>query len=119
MKPELKAVRRALKEALEQHSAAIVTGDLARSPTSDDTLTALAEAALATLRQPASVEAEPVDIVFDGPPSPKGCRFIEVEDAQGKSVRLGKWVDRGDGTWALRIDTELARTALAADTGEG
>lgn len=58
-------------------------------------------------------EAPYLDIVFDGPPDHDGPRFVEVEDATGASVRAvgwGGWVDRGDGTWALRIP---ARTALA------
>jgi hypothetical protein len=45
-----------------------------------------------------------VDIVFDGPPGPYGCRFIEVEDSNRKSIRFGRWVHRDDGYWGLRID---------------
>ena len=44
-----------------------------------------------------------IDIVFDGPPGPEGPRFVEVEDANGKSIRVGEWVQRVDGYWALRI----------------
>ena len=44
-----------------------------------------------------------VDIVFDGPPGPESGRFVEVEDASGKSIRLGEWLQRPDGSWALRI----------------
>jgi hypothetical protein len=44
-----------------------------------------------------------VDIVFDGPPSHESGRFVEVEDATGASIRLGEWIDRGNGLWALRI----------------
>lgn len=47
------------------------------------------------------------DVVFDGPPGPNAqghhCNFVEVEDATGASIRVGKWIDRGDGLWALRI----------------
>jgi hypothetical protein len=45
-----------------------------------------------------------IDIVFDAPPGP-GRRpgFIEVEDTQGYSIIAGNWVERSDGTWALRI----------------
>lgn len=43
-----------------------------------------------------------IDIVFDGPPSPD-CRFVEVEDSQGRSIDYGDWVQRPDGYWALRI----------------
>jgi hypothetical protein len=44
-----------------------------------------------------------IDIVFDGPPSERSGRLIEVESPAGKSIRIGEWIDRGDGTWALRI----------------
>jgi len=48
--------------------------------------------------------AEPfVDIVFDGPPSHESRRFVEVEDAIGRSIKFGEWVERTDGMWALRI----------------
>ena len=44
-----------------------------------------------------------VDVVFDGPPGPESGRFVEVEDATGKSISFGEWVERDDGFWALRI----------------
>jgi hypothetical protein len=44
-----------------------------------------------------------IDIVFDGPPSHKSGRFVEVENSNGQSIRAGKWIDRGSGLWALRI----------------
>ena len=44
-----------------------------------------------------------IDVVFDGPPSHEGSRFVDVEDETGHSIRVGEWVDRGDGYWALRI----------------
>jgi hypothetical protein len=44
-----------------------------------------------------------IDVVFDGPPSHESGRFVEVEDANGKSIKVGEWIDRGDGCWALRI----------------
>lgn len=49
-----------------------------------------------------------IDIVFDGPPGPEAGRFVEVEDATGRSISLGEWVQRVDGFWVLRI----ARTDL-------
>lgn len=61
------------------------------------------------------VEVQPpghhVDIVFDGPPGAVSGRFVEVEDETGKSIRLGTWVERADGFWALRItpDQECCR----------
>jgi len=52
-----------------------------------------------TSRIPGSV----VDVVFDGPPGPESGRFVEVEDADGKSISVGDWVDRGDGYHVLRL----------------
>ena len=40
--------------------------------------------------------AEHVHIVFDGPPGPEGNRFIEVEDASGRSIAFGEWIERKD-----------------------
>jgi len=42
-------------------------------------------------------------IVFDGAPGPDAPRFVKVEDADGHGVKIGTWVDRGNGYWALRI----------------
>jgi hypothetical protein len=55
-----------------------------------------------------------VDIVFTGPPgqpfvvggveaAPDAPRFIENEDDQRRSIQYGEWVERDDGTWALRV----------------
>ena len=72
----------------------------------------VARAALAAV----SAEKRPtvssyVDIVFDGPPGPESGRFVEVEDANGRGFRLGEWVERSDGLWALRIPNLTAREA--------
>lgn len=45
-----------------------------------------------------------INIVFDGPPSPEAGRFVEVELDDGRSVKVGEWIKRDDGYWALRID---------------
>lgn len=47
-----------------------------------------------------------IDIVFDGPPSHVSGRFVEVENPAGASIRVGEWIDRGDGFWALRIGAD-------------
>jgi len=47
-----------------------------------------------------------IDVVFDGPPGPEPGRFVEVEDAKGNSIRVGEWIERDDGAWALRITRE-------------
>lgn len=46
-------------------------------------------------------ESITIEILFDGPPGTIAGRFIEVEDTQGRGIKWGDWVDRGDGTWAL------------------
>lgn len=55
-----------------------------------------------------------VEIVFDGPPGAEPGRFIEVEQ-DGKSISFGRWVDRGDGTWALRLPANARLIAAAPD----
>lgn len=55
------------------------------------------------MREPLPAAADYVDIVFDGPPSHESGRFVEVEDASGRSIRYGEWVERPDGLWALRL----------------
>lgn len=44
-----------------------------------------------------------INIVFDGPPGPTAGRFVEVETDAGKSIKVGEWIDSGDGYWRLRI----------------
>lgn len=44
-----------------------------------------------------------IDFVFDGPPGPYGPRLVEVENQFGQSISMGKWVQRGDGMWVLRM----------------
>jgi hypothetical protein len=52
-----------------------------------------------------------INIVFDGPPSHEGPRFVEVEDDEGRSIRVGEWVPRDDGFWALRIECAVPDAA--------
>lgn len=59
-----------------------------------------------------------IDIVFDGPPSAVTGRFVEVEDETGASVSFGQWVDREDGTWALRLPG-LKGIPSASKEGQG
>jgi hypothetical protein len=54
-----------------------------------------------------------IDIVFDGPPSHESGRFVEVEDAEGKSISVGEWIDRGNGLWALRLPFDNSRQPAA------
>lgn len=55
-----------------------------------------------------------IDVVFDAPPGPVAGRFVEVEDAEGRSISVGEWVCRPDGYWALRI--RAIRAAAPAPT---
>lgn len=49
-----------------------------------------------------------IDIVFDGPPGHESGRFVEVDNAEGRSISAGKWLQRQDGYWVLRIDRTAA-----------
>jgi len=51
----------------------------------------------------AQVDNAYVDVVFDRPPGPEPPRFIELEDEQARSINFGKWVQRPDGYWVLRL----------------
>jgi hypothetical protein len=55
------------------------------------------------------------DFVCDGPPGPEAGRFVEVEDATGRSISKGKWVHRPDGYWALRVEQPAALTGHGND----
>lgn len=44
-----------------------------------------------------------LDIVLDGPPSDLTGAFVEVESPAGTGIKVGTWIDRGDGFWALRL----------------
>lgn len=44
-----------------------------------------------------------IDFVFDGPTGPQGPRLVEVENAQGRSINIGRWMIREDGMHVLRI----------------
>jgi hypothetical protein len=52
---------------------------------------------------------EYLDIVFDGPPGPEAGRFVEVENDQGKSVKVGAWMKRDGVYWALRLQVAPPR----------
>lgn len=46
---------------------------------------------------------ETINLVFDKPPGPDGCRFIEAERLDGTSLSVGKWVDLPNGLVALQV----------------
>lgn len=43
-----------------------------------------------------------IDIVCTEPGPEQ--KFVEVEDDEGRSIKIGEWIKRDDGFWALRID---------------
>ena len=55
-----------------------------------------------------------IDIVFDGPPSQRAPRFVETDNDKGASVKLGEWIDLGNGFWVLRITPESVLAAVGA-----
>lgn len=109
MSDDLKALREAVAELRGAYDGVGVVNE--------ETIIA-AEAALdrleARLRESPG-EAETIYVVFDGPPGPECGRFVEVEDATGKSIRIREWVDRGDGFWALRLNAIRAAREGKAD----
>lgn len=46
---------------------------------------------------------QPINVVFDGPPSHQSGRFVEVEDDDGRGLSVGTWIERPDGFWVLRL----------------
>lgn len=38
-------------------------------------------------------EPEEIHVVFDGPPSHESGRFVECEDAEGRGIKVGRWVE--------------------------
>ena len=58
------------------------------------------------------MKTEYIDIVFDGPPSKPSPQFVEVENDQRASIRLGSWLRRDDGFWVLRIRPDDVERAI-------
>lgn len=50
-----------------------------------------------------AIQSRYLDIVLDGPPSDLSGQFVEVESPAGTGVKVGTWINRGDGYWALRL----------------
>lgn len=60
-----------------------------------------------------------VDIVFDGPPAHESGRFVEVErTSNGHGVSIGRWHERDDGLWALRISTRTPEEKPQGESSE-
>ena len=60
-----------------------------------------------------AVALKMIHIVFDGPPGPEAGRFVEAEDADGKSINVGTWHERSNGYWELRIAAWNTRPTAA------
>jgi len=54
------------------------------------------------LQSALKLSQEEIHIVFDGPPLHESGRFVEVENASGKSIKVGEWEQRGE-YWHLII----------------
>lgn len=53
---------------------------------------------------PAQQDEPGIQLVFTAAPDQEAdARLLEVEDDHGRSVNVGHWLRRADGTWALRI----------------
>lgn len=66
-----------------------------------------------------------IDVVFDGPPEHEAGRFVEVEDPDGKGIKVGEWLSpdetrrRGEKKftqhlWRLRIPMRRSDDGLKA-----
>lgn len=57
-----------------------------------------------------------INFIFDGPPGPEGGHFVEIENADGKSIRVGEWEadprPGHEGFWRLRIPATALRAVL-------
>ena len=53
----------------------------------------------------AHASAQFVDFVFENGPCPEGARFVEAENPEGKSIRIGEWIapKEGEKYWRLRL----------------
>jgi hypothetical protein len=61
---------------------------------------------------------EAIDLIFDGPPGPEAGRFVEAEDGDGYSVRVGEWAEANGpdkGYWRLRIPVPTKDVGRRAD----
>jgi len=47
-----------------------------------------------------------IDVVFGGPPHHDRSRFVTIEDERGRIVDIGRWLQRPDGYWVLRISRD-------------
>jgi hypothetical protein len=56
-----------------------------------------------------------INIMFDGSPSHQSARFVEIQDAAGKSIQFGKLVQRAGGFWALRFNVSKPRGPLTPE----
>lgn len=89
---------RASKETLRAH---------ADNPSRDLLASALGIVEVALARDaisapPAGQVKQEIRIVFDGPPGHEAGRFVEVEDAEGRSIGASRWEQKGD-LWHLVI----------------
>lgn len=68
-------------------------------------------------------EADYIAIVFKGAPTREGARFLQIENSQGESIRLGEWVKAAGADqdrWELRlfVTVENGRMILNPPSGD-
>jgi len=63
-----------------------------------------------------------IDIVFQPVQESRDHKpeleFVEVENAQGVSVGVGRWIERGDGFTVLRLFEDVTRSMTEGATAE-
>jgi hypothetical protein len=62
--------------------------------------------------------SDKIRIVFDGPPGHESGRFVDVEDTNGRSIKIGEWVELPLGRapfYALEIDDPRTLAQLRSD----
>lgn len=63
-----------------------------------------------------------IDIVFQSVQENRDTKpeleFVEVENAQGASVGVGRWIERGDGYTVLRLFEDVVNSMTDLDTKE-
>lgn len=60
-----------------------------------------------------------IDIVFQSVQESRDHKpeleFVEVENAQGASIRVGHWVERSDGFTVLRLFEDVTQSMTEVD----
>lgn len=99
-----------LRKLLIEARPAVAAGCLNTIASGDKKLNAYMTDLLARIDAALAEKVEPVaevHVIFDGPPSHESGRFVECENADGKSINAGRWEQRGR-YWHLIINAAPA-----------